>query len=119
MARSIAVDVLLGLAVLVTALSSIGVLVMRDVFQKIHYVTPVSVVAPVLVALAVLVRSGASNRSAVAWLTVFFLVLASPFLSHATMRTARIRIQGDWRGRKAGGGAGTPADATKAEESGG
>lgn len=117
MARQVAVDVLLGLAVLVTAVSSVGVLVMRDAFQKLHYVTPVSVVAPVLVALAVLVRSGASNRSAVAWLTVLFLVLASPFLSHATMRAARIRVQGDWLGRPANRG-GAPADADEAEEPG-
>jgi multisubunit Na+/H+ antiporter MnhG subunit len=115
MARQIAVDVLLGLAVVVTAVSSIGVLVMRDAFQKLHFVTPVSVVAPVLVALAVLVRSGASNRSAVAWLTVLFLLLASPFLSHATMRAARIRIQGDWRGRRPDHEGG-PAEADQGEE---
>lgn len=115
MARDIAVDVLLGLAVLVTAAASVGVLVMRDAFQKLHYVTPVSVVAPVLVALAVLVRSGASNRSALAWLTVLLLVLASPFLSHATVRAARIRMQGDWRGRAADHG-GAPAGADEAED---
>jgi multisubunit Na+/H+ antiporter MnhG subunit len=116
MARDVTVDVLLGLAVVVTAAASIGVLVMRDAFQKIHYVTPVSVVAPVLVALAVLVRSGLSNRSAVAWLTVLLLVLASPVLSHATIRAARIRIQGDWRGRPADHGGSAEAD--EAEESG-
>jgi multisubunit Na+/H+ antiporter MnhG subunit len=114
MARQVAVDVLLGLAVLITAVSSVGVLVMRDAFQKLHYVTPVSVVAPALVALAVLVSSSASNRSAVAWLTVLFLVLASACLSHATMRAARIRIQGDWRGRPADRGD-PPAGADKAD----
>jgi multisubunit Na+/H+ antiporter MnhG subunit len=117
MSRAVAADVLLGLAVLVTAVSCIGVLIMRDVFQKIHYVTPVSVVAPVLVALAVLVRSGWSNRSAVAWLTVFFLVLASPVLSHATMRAARIRSQGDWRGRPASRSGPPGSAADKARES--
>jgi multisubunit Na+/H+ antiporter MnhG subunit len=116
MAREVTVDVLLGLAVMVTAAASIGVLVMRDAFQKIHYVTPVSVVAPVLVALAVLVRSGLSNRSAVAWLTVLLLVLASPVLSHATIRAARIRIQGDWRGRPADHGGSAETD--EAKESG-
>jgi multisubunit Na+/H+ antiporter MnhG subunit len=116
MARDVTVDVLLALAVVITAAASIGVLVMRDAFEKAHYVTPVSVVAPVLVALAVLVRSGLSNRSAVAWLTVLLLVLASPILSHATLRAARIRTQGDWRGRPAGHGG--RAEADEAEESG-
>lgn len=115
MARDVAADVLLGLAVLVTAASSVGILVMRDAFQKIHYVTPVSVVAPVLVALAVLVSSGLSNRSGVAWLTVVLMVVASPILSHATMRAARIRIEGDWRGRRADDGGG-PAKADQGEE---
>jgi multisubunit Na+/H+ antiporter MnhG subunit len=96
-ARGIAVDVLLGLAAAVALLSSVGILVMRDAFQKLHYLAPLSIVAPILVGLAVLVRAGFSSRSGQTWLAVFFLLLASPFLSHATIRAARIRTEGDWR----------------------
>ena len=36
-ARGIAVDVLLALAVAIVLASSVGLLVMRDVYQKIHF----------------------------------------------------------------------------------
>jgi multisubunit Na+/H+ antiporter MnhG subunit len=93
----VAVDVLLGLAVLIVAASSVGILVMRDVYQKLHYVTPAALVAPVIVGVAVLLQSGWSARSAQTWLAVLFLVIAGPYLAHATIRAARIRETGDWR----------------------
>lgn len=92
----VVVDVLLGLAALVVAVSSIGVLVMRDAYRKLHFVAPISMVAPVLVALAVSVRSGWSESTGATWLAVAFVAAASPFLSHATVRAARIRERGDW-----------------------
>lgn len=98
MTREVAVDVLLGLAVVLALASSLGVLVMRDAAQKLHYVTPLSVVVPVLTGLAVLVHAGWTAVSAQTWLAVVFLVLASPIVSHATIRSARIRTGGDLRG---------------------
>jgi multisubunit Na+/H+ antiporter MnhG subunit len=97
MAREILADVLLGLAVAVVLGSVAGVLVMRDVYQKLHYVTPVTLVAPVLVGLAVLAQSGWTENTAETWLAVAFMAAAGPFLSHATIRAARIREKGDWR----------------------
>ncbi len=98
MAREIAVDMLLGLAVVLALGSSLGVLVMREAAQKLHYVAPLSVVVPVLTGLAVLVHAGWTAGSAQTWLAVLVLVLASPIVSHATIRAARIRSDGDWRG---------------------
>lgn len=97
MVREVAVDILLALAVAVVLASSLGVLVMRDAVRKVHYLGPLSVVAPTLVGLAVLVQSGWSSRSAQTWLAVLLVVIASPYLSHATTRAARIRSHGDWR----------------------
>lgn len=96
------VDVLLTLAVLIVLASSVGILVMPDVYQKLHYVTPISVVAPLLVGVAVLIQSGWSTRSAQTWLALLLVVVASPVLSHATIRAARIRETGDWRGAETG-----------------
>jgi multisubunit Na+/H+ antiporter MnhG subunit len=95
---SIVADILLTLAVLVVLASSAGILLMRDVYQKLHYVTPVSLVAPVLVGLAVLIESGWSAASAQTWLALLVVIAAGPVLSHATIRAARIRETGDWRG---------------------
>ena len=95
--RDIAADVLLGLAVAVVLMASLGVLVMRDVYQKLHFVTPISLIAPALVAVAVLVQQGCSENTVETWLALLFLYVAGPFLTHATIRAARIRKTGDWR----------------------
>ena len=54
MIREIATDVMLGLAIVVVACSALGLLVMKDA-ARLHFVTPVSVVAPFLITLAILV----------------------------------------------------------------
>ena len=64
MIRGIFADVFLGLAVAIVLLSSVGVLVMRGVYDKLHFVTPAALVAPILVMLAVLVHAGFSATSA-------------------------------------------------------
>jgi multisubunit Na+/H+ antiporter MnhG subunit len=78
---------------------------MRDAYQKLHYVTPVSMVAPALVGLAVLVRSGWTASSGQAWLVVTLMLISSPFLAHATVRAIWIREHGG-AGQGAAGAAG-------------
>lgn len=104
--REIIVYLLLGLAVLIVLVSSVGILIMRDTYQKLHYVTPVAVVAPVVVAVAILVQSGFTENSVMTWLALAFMLGGGPFLTHATIRAARIRAEGDWRGRRAAAGRG-------------
>ncbi|HEX3390256.1 MAG TPA: monovalent cation/H(+) antiporter subunit G [Streptosporangiaceae bacterium] len=96
-AHAIVADVLLGLAAVVVLASSAGILVMRDAYQRLHYVAPIAVVAPVIVALAVLVQSGWTENSGETWLGLLFMVAGGPFLAHATLRAARISETGDWR----------------------
>lgn len=97
---AVVADVLLGMAVAVVLASAIGVLAMRDTYQKLHFLTPIGLVAPVLVAVAITVRMGWQEDSGQTWLAVLFLVLAGPLVGHATIRAARIRREGDWRGRE-------------------
>ena len=108
-AREVLADVLLGLAVAIVLASSVGVLVMRDVYQKLHYVTPAALVAPLIVGLAVLAQSGFTENTVETWLALLFVIIAGPFLSHATIRAARIRERGDWR-PGAGRDRGSPGD---------
>lgn len=96
-AQALVADVLLGLAAAVVLVSSAGILAMRDAYQRLHYVAPIAVVAPVIVALAVLVQSGWTENSGETWLGLLFMVVGGPFLAHATIRAARIRDKGDWR----------------------
>lgn len=97
MIRHIAVAILLGLAVAVVLLSSLGLLTMGDVYQKLHFLTPASLVAPVLVAAAVFVQMGLTENTGETLVALVFIVIAGPYLSHATIRAARIREQGDRR----------------------
>jgi multisubunit Na+/H+ antiporter MnhG subunit len=95
--REIVTDVLLALAVLVVAVSAAGVLAMRDAAARLHFVTPAAVVAPVLVAVAVFVRQGLDENTGETLVALFFMVVAGPYLSHATIRAIRVREHGDWR----------------------
>jgi multisubunit Na+/H+ antiporter MnhG subunit len=101
--EEVVIDVLLGVAVVIVLLCATGLLAMRDVYQRLHFVAPISLVAPVLVAIAVTVKEGWDENTAATWLALGFVVLASPFLSHATVRTARIRERGDWRPERESG----------------
>jgi multisubunit Na+/H+ antiporter MnhG subunit len=83
--------VFLALAVVVVLASAVGLLVMPGAERKLHYVTPAAVVAPVLVAAAVLAVGGLDYGTGMAWLTVAVLIVAGPFLSHATLRAIRSR----------------------------
>ena len=115
-ARGIAVDVLLALAVAIVLASSVGLLVMRDVYQKIHYLTPAGLVAPVVVGVAALVQSGLTLDTAETGLALLFVLISSPILPHATIRAARIRERGDWRpgrGGPAGRARGTAMNAER------
>jgi multisubunit Na+/H+ antiporter MnhG subunit len=100
MARDVVAYLLLGLAVLVVAGAGLGILLMRDAYQKLHFVTPAALVAPVLVTLALLVRSGLNENTGETCLALVFLAVAGPYLSHATMRAIRVREKGDWRPEK-------------------
>ncbi len=95
--REITADVFLGLAAAIVIVSSIGVLVMRDAYQKLHFVGPAALVSPVLVTLAVWLHVGNKATTLEAMLALLLIVIASPFLTHATIRAARIRQTGDWR----------------------
>jgi multicomponent Na+:H+ antiporter subunit G len=95
--QDIVSDILLGLAVLIVAGGSLGVLLMRDAYQKLHFVTPAALVAPLLVALAILAQVGVYSNTGETFLALLFMVIGGPFLSHATMRAIRVREKGDWR----------------------
>jgi multisubunit Na+/H+ antiporter MnhG subunit len=95
--RTAAADILLGCAVLVVAASALGVLAMPDASTRLHFVSPAAVVAPVLVTLAILVRSGLDLSTGESCVTLAFMVFAGPYLSHATIRAIRVRERGDWR----------------------
>ena len=96
----LAVAALLALGVAVTWLSCLGVLLMGDPYDRLHYTAPASALAPVLIAAAVVVEEGLSAAGVKALLIAFVLVTTNPVLGHATARAARIREFGEWTVRE-------------------
>jgi multicomponent Na+:H+ antiporter subunit G len=89
--REIAVCALLTIGVLGFAFTSVGVLLAEDVFDRIHYLAPGSLVGSAAIAAAVVVDNGFSQAGMKAILIAILLLVSNPVLSHATARAARIR----------------------------
>jgi len=90
-ASSVAVAVLVGLGVVIELGCCIGVLVMDDAYDKLHYLGPAAIVGPLFIAAAVVVAEALSQAGIKALLTAVLLIVASPVLSHATARALYIR----------------------------
>ena len=89
------VAVLLILGVGIELVCCLGVLVMRGVYDRLHYTGPASFGA-VLIAAAVVIREGVlSQIGAKAVLIAVVLLVVSPVLVHATARAARLRERGE------------------------
>ena len=94
--RHVAEYILLVLGVGILALSAIGVLAMRSVYDRLHYVGSGNVGAA-LVCVAVTVRESFSLIGNKTLLIAFFLLISGPVLTHATARAARVRERGEWK----------------------
>jgi multisubunit Na+/H+ antiporter MnhG subunit len=91
------VAALVGLAVLVSVLSCVGVLMASDAYDALHYTAPASVVSPVLIAVAVVIEEGIGSQAGIKSIVVaLLLVVLNTVLVHATARAARIRKRGRW-----------------------
>jgi monovalent cation/proton antiporter MnhG/PhaG subunit len=88
---SMSVALLLTFGVTVELACCVGVLVMDDAYDKLHYLGPAAIVGPLAIAAAVVVRESLSQAGIKALLTAGLLIVASPVLSHATARALYIR----------------------------
>jgi monovalent cation/proton antiporter MnhG/PhaG subunit len=88
---SVAVVVLLTFGVTVELACCLGVLVMSDAYDKLHYLGPAAIVGPLAIAAAVVVRESLSQAGVKALLVAALLMVASPVLTHATARALYIR----------------------------
>jgi monovalent cation/proton antiporter MnhG/PhaG subunit len=95
-ARTVIGTVLLGCGVSLEVVAALGLLVMRDVYDRLHYVGPATLGAP-FVAAAVWVYEGPSQIALEATLVAVIVLVISPALAHGTARAARISEHGDWR----------------------
>jgi multicomponent Na+:H+ antiporter subunit G len=92
--RHVLVGGLLAAAVLVQWLCCLGVLRMRGVYNRLHFLGPASLLGPPLIAAAVLVDGASGQASVKAVLLAAILLLANPVTSHALARAARVSETG-------------------------
>jgi monovalent cation/proton antiporter MnhG/PhaG subunit len=93
--RDLAEYVLLALGGGIQVLSALGVLAMRNAFERLHYVATAGVGAA-LVCIAVTVRESFSLIGNKAFLLAVFFIASGPVLVHATARAARVRGEDGW-----------------------
>jgi len=96
--RHVAGTVLLIAGCSLELLAVLGLVVMRDVYDRLHYVGLAGYGA-LLVAVGIVVRESFSLIGDKALVTAAVLVVLGPLLTHATARSLRIRERGDWRAR--------------------
>jgi multicomponent Na+:H+ antiporter subunit G len=88
---SVAVVVLLAFGVAVELACCLGVLVMSDAHDKLHYIGPAAIFGPLAVALAIVIRESLSQAGIKALLTAGLLIIVNPVLTHAIGRALYIR----------------------------
>jgi multisubunit Na+/H+ antiporter MnhG subunit len=94
--RTAIADVLLGGGVLLALAAIAGTVAMRDALDRLHFAGPASLGA-ILIAAAVLVRSGPSTIALKAGLLAVFILATSPVLAHFTARAIREWERGTWK----------------------
>jgi monovalent cation/proton antiporter MnhG/PhaG subunit len=95
-ARHLISDVLLWVGVGLNLVACLGVVVMRDVYSRLHYSSP-AVLGAVCIGVAVVVKDSFSLIGDNTILIVVFLLVVSPIVTHAAARASRVDAHGDWR----------------------
>jgi monovalent cation/proton antiporter MnhG/PhaG subunit len=90
-AHDLVLDVLVGLAVIGELLCCAGLVVMRDVYDRLHYAMAAATVPPFLLAAAVIVEEHWTQPGINALFVAVALFVGGPVIAHATARVARSR----------------------------
>jgi multisubunit Na+/H+ antiporter MnhG subunit len=94
--RAVVAVILLIAGGLLELIAVLGICVMRDAYDRLHY-PGLAGYGAFLIALAVLVRESFSLIGDKALLVGVILVLTGPVLVQTTVRSLLIRELGDWR----------------------
>ena len=95
--RTVAVAALLTVGVGVELACCLGVLLMRGVYDKLHFTGPATTIGSLAIALAVIVEESFSQAGLKALLVFLTLLVSNPVLTHATARAARVHQLGTWQ----------------------
>ncbi|HLH15188.1 MAG TPA: monovalent cation/H(+) antiporter subunit G [Solirubrobacteraceae bacterium] len=96
--RHVAATVLLCAGCSLQVLAVLGLVVMRNAYDRLHYLGLAGYGA-LLIAVAIVVRESFSLIGDKSLMTGAVLALFGPVLAHTTARSLRAREHGDWRAR--------------------
>jgi monovalent cation/proton antiporter MnhG/PhaG subunit len=96
--RAVAAIVLLIAGGVLELIAVLGLCVMRDVYDRLHYVG-VAGFGALLIGVAILVRESFSLIGDKALLVGVILIVTGPVLVQTTARSLLIRELGDWRAK--------------------
>jgi multisubunit Na+/H+ antiporter MnhG subunit len=99
--RAVVAVILLIAGGLLELIAVLGICVMRDAYDRLHY-PGLAGFGAFLIGVAVLIRESFSLVGDKALLVGVILVLSGPVLSQTTMRSLLIRELGDWRTKARG-----------------
>ena len=90
-AHDLVIGVLVCVSVTGELLCCLGLVVMRNVYDRLHYAMAATTVPPFLLAVAVVVEEGWTQPGINALVVALALFVTNPVLAHATARAARSR----------------------------
>jgi multicomponent Na+:H+ antiporter subunit G len=94
---TIAIEVLLSAAVLIIVGSVLGMLRMRDPYQRLHYISPPASLSAIFITAAIFLQHGLKPESFKALFTTVVLIGMNTVVTHAAARAFRIAEVQDWR----------------------
>lgn len=92
----IAIDLLLALGVLSTVLSSLALLLVKDLYERLQYLFPPATLTIICFIAAIILDKHLSQAGIKALLIMIVMLPMNAVLTHATARAARIRQFGRW-----------------------
>ncbi len=98
--RDVIVILLLAGAVGVEWLCCLGLLAMRNPYDRLHAIGPAGILPPLLITAAVFVHSGVSQAGIKTLAIALVLIFVGPIVTHALARAVRIRETGELRSEK-------------------
>ena len=91
----VATDVLVTFGTLVAVLSVAGLFAMADAIDRLHYAGPVATLAPLAIALAIVIEDGFTSQAGLKSIVVALAIAAtSPIVTYATLRAIQTRRLG-------------------------
>jgi len=95
--KTIVIEALIASAVVITLASVLGMLRMKDPFQRMHYISPPASVSALLITIAIFLQQGLKPESFKAAFITLVLIGMNTVVTHAVARAFRIAETKNWR----------------------